>query len=128
MRLSWALFVSGICAKVYGGDTQQVFGSSLELAGTSFTCENGVTPSITCSDPSQHEHSCSCACTNGLKFEQSLPFSSFQPGGSGSNLSPDACQAANEELLTREQNLINQLRLKEEELLRREQEFSAELS
>lgn len=42
MRFPWILFISGLCAKVHGGDVQQVLGSSLELSGTLYTCENGM--------------------------------------------------------------------------------------
>jgi hypothetical protein len=74
-----------------------------------------VKPSITCTDPSLHEHSCSCACTNGLKFEQRL-LPSVNPDDSSSNDSLDACQAANNDCSVREQ-----------ELLQRAEELSAEL-
>jgi len=87
----------------------------------------GVKPSITCTHPSLHEHSCSCTCTNGLRFEQSLP-SSVQPGGSSNNSSLDACQAANDECLVREQGLATQLAEKEQELLQRQEELLAEIS
>jgi hypothetical protein len=146
MRLPWILFFSGLCTKVYGGDIQQVIGNSLDLSGISYTCENGmsnliillvcrslpeklgVKPSITCTDPLLHEHSCSCTCTNGLIFEQSLPSTSVQLGGSSSSSSLDACQAANKECLVREQGLSNQLAQKEQELLQREKELLAEIS
>jgi hypothetical protein len=145
MKLPWILFVSSLCAEAYGSNIQTVLGNSLDLSGTLYTCENGmlnftvflnyrfllnqlgVKPSITCEDLS-HIHSCSCTCTNGLRFEQSLP-SSVQPDGSSSSSSSlDACQKANNECLVREQDLTNQLSQKERDLLQREEELSAALS
>jgi hypothetical protein len=144
MRISSIFFVSGLCAKVYGGDVQQVLSSSFDPSLASYTCENGtcilevvdlvglpselgVKPSVACMDPSLGEHSCSCTCSNGLRFEQSLPSYSLQSGGSSSNGSLDACHAAQDKLLAREQDLADQLSQKQQELLRREQELLAEL-
>ncbi|KAF7672623.1 hypothetical protein GT037_009124 [Alternaria burnsii] len=60
-------------------------------------------------DPSLGEHSCSCTCSNGLRFEQSLPSYSPQSGGSSSNGSLDACQAAQDKFFAREQELLAEI-------------------
>jgi len=83
-----------------------------------------VTPSITCTDPSSNDDNCSCTCTDGLTFKQPPP-SSSQAGGSGPALA--VCEAGKNESLKREQDLMDQLNAKQQELLKREQEFSKEL-
>lgn len=98
--------------------------SAIPLAPAS-TKDSGVSPSITCADPSLDNYTCSCACTNGLIFKQPPP----RPGHGSSEscyLSFATCQADQSQYLEREQNLMKQLIEKQEELTRRIDEWKAE--
>jgi len=143
MKFSWILFVTGVCANVYGGVTQQVLGSSLDLAGTSYTCENGmftlanllirrslhhelgVKPSVTCTDPLSGQPNCSCTCTNGITFHQTLP-STFETD-SISCPSNDDCQAEKTQCLVHNDELKAQLAKQEREHLLREEQLQTDL-
>jgi hypothetical protein len=123
MKLPWILFFSGLCANVYGNNTQQVLESSVDLFGTPYTCENGmstltvlfictsllheigVKPSITCTDPSSDAPNCSCTCTNGIIFDQPL----LPAFGGGPNIALKVCEADKDKLLAREQEVTAEL-------------------
>jgi len=123
MKLPWILFVSGLCANAYGGETQKLLGSSVDLFGTPYTCENGmftlsvlftcrsllqelgVKPSITCTDPSSDAPNCSCTCTNGITFDQPL----LPALGDGPKIALENCQADKDKLLAREQEVTAEL-------------------
>ncbi|KNG50492.1 hypothetical protein TW65_02167 [Stemphylium lycopersici] len=109
---------------------QQPLGS-LDVSGNVYQCQNGVKPSITCTDSASEKPTCSCTCTNGIIFDQLLPATSMD----GSSTAPDSCQAEKQEWLEREQQLIadlnqanDKLTRKEQEHLQREQQLSTELS
>jgi len=143
MKLSWILSVTGVCANIYGSDTQQVLGGSVDLFGNAYTCENGmflstisficrsllyqlgVKPSIDCTDPSSESPNCSCTCTNGITFNQTL--SSTFPTDTISGPSIDECQADKTQCLTQNDELKAQLDKQKEENLLREQNLQAEL-
>ncbi|KAH6879211.1 WSC domain-containing protein [Alternaria rosae] len=125
MRASLLLLVSVLYTNVHAYDTQEVLGS-LDVSGNSYQCTNGVTPSITCTDPSSNNYNCSCTCTNGITFEQPLRLPSQVGGGEGGSCGPSlvACQTAKDECSLREQELLDQLRQKEEQYQQLEREFS----
>jgi len=143
MKISWIILVTGVCATLYGSDTQQVLGSSVDLFGTAYTCENGmfllivlfirrsllygpgVKPSIDCTDPSSESPNCSCTCTNGITFNQTL--SSTFPTDTISGPSIDECQEDKTECLTQQDELRAQLDKQQQEHLLREQELKTEL-
>ncbi|RYN19465.1 hypothetical protein AA0113_g11421 [Alternaria arborescens] len=110
MRAVGIFVVSALCTQVHGYDAQQLLGS-LDLSGSSYKCDNGVKPSIACVDPATAHDTCSCTCTNGIKFDQPLdPFSSTANGSSGSGPENNsACQADKDRLIERQQELMAQV-------------------
>jgi len=143
MKLSWIISATGVCANIYGSDTQQVLGGSVDLFGTAYTCENGmfsltdlsicsslhykpgVKPSVTCTDPLSGQPNCSCTCTNGIAFNQTLP-STYQtdPISCPSN---DDCQADKTQCLSHNDELKAQLDKQKQEYILREQDLKMEL-
>jgi hypothetical protein len=70
-----------------------------------------VKPSIACVDPAINHDTCSCTCTNGIKFDQPLdPFSSTANGSSGPGHEDNsACQTDKDLLIGRQQELMAQV-------------------
>ncbi|RAR06708.1 WSC-domain-containing protein [Stemphylium lycopersici] len=101
---------------------QQPLGS-LDVSGNVYQCQNGVKPSITCTDSASEKPTCSCTCTNGIIFDQLLPATPLD----GSSTAPDSCQAEKQEWLEREQQLSADLIQAKQELTR-EKELAAEMS
>jgi hypothetical protein len=68
-----------------------------------------VKPSIACVDPATNHDTCSCTCTNGIKFDQPLdPFSSTGNGSSGPCLEDhSACQADKDLLMAQIKDLTD---------------------
>ncbi|CAN9264190.1 unnamed protein product [Alternaria alternata] len=108
MRAVGIFFVSALCTRVHGYDSQQLLGS-VDLSGSSYKCESGVKPSLACVDPALNKDTCSCTCTNGIKFDQPLdPFSSVANRGSGPGLENNsACQADKDLLMTQIKDLTD---------------------
>ena len=97
-------------------------------------------PSIACVDPATNHETCSCTCTNGIKFDQPLdPFSYTANGGSGPGLANNsACQADKDLLMAKIKDLeddqqkhlaeIKDLKDGQQEYIQREKGLSEELS
>ncbi|KAH6875025.1 hypothetical protein BKA58DRAFT_379094 [Alternaria rosae] len=85
----------------------------------------GVKPSVDCTDPSSESPNCSCTCTNGITFNQSL--SSTFPTDTISGPSIDECQADKTQCLSQKDELKAQLDRQEQEHLLRVEQLQTEL-
>ncbi|EMD97614.1 hypothetical protein COCHEDRAFT_1019003, partial [Bipolaris maydis C5] len=69
---------------------------SINVLSDSYQCKNGATPSLECVDPLA-KPTCSCSCTNGVIFNQTLSVSPQKDNNC------DSCELEKEKCFDREQ-------------------------
>ncbi|KAJ6282439.1 WSC domain-containing protein [Bipolaris maydis] len=127
MRASWIYLTSALCTGAVAYDPQYTMSTSdfSGISGNSYQCENGVKPSVTCTDPSLNNDTCSCTCTNGIIFNQPVPSPGQSSGGNDASL--DICQAERNQYMEREREAMVKLHEMEQAHLKCQEGQAAEL-